>query len=192
MNTLVEFYVDRPVVFIQTEQFSDIGSIPEYQFRNLVVTGRNSRNSEACFDFGALCYKKRKNATAQTHFCKVVSSSFVESLEPVLDAYIRNKLSNVAATSTHSYISKLRRFLKYYYENLESLDFQDYEQCRKAYEKYTQSLIIKKSQLLASENKNGLALLAEKQRVFAELICFYHNFEGLCCTNLSVKGFSAI
>lgn len=177
MNTLVEFYVDRPVVFIQTEQFSDISSLPEYQFRNLVVIGKNSRGREAYFDFGALCYKKKKDSTAKTHSCKVVYSSFVEFLEPVLNAYTKNKLSKVAATSTHSYISKLRKFVKYYYENLESLDFNNYEQCRKAYEKYTQSLIIKKSQLLASENKNGLASLAQQQHVFAELICFYHNLE---------------
>jgi len=111
MNTLVEFYVDRPVVFIQTEQFSDISSLPEYQFRNLVVIGKNSRGREAYFDFGALCYKKKKDSTAKTHSCKVVYSSFVEFLEPVLNAYTKNKLSKVAATSTHSYFSKLTRIL---------------------------------------------------------------------------------
>ncbi|QNY26253.1 hypothetical protein IC763_12040 [Acinetobacter seifertii] len=116
-------------------------------------------------------------ATAKTHTCKVVSSSFVESLEPILDAYTRVKLSTASSTSTHSYFSKLKSFVNYYHENLEDLDFHDYEQCRKAYEKYTQSLIIKKSQLLASENKNGLASLAQKQHLFAELICFYHNLE---------------
>lgn len=178
MNTLVEFYVDRPVVFIKTEQFSDISSLPEYQFRNLVVLGKSSTYGRtAWYDFGSLCYKKRKNATAKTHTCKVVSSSFVESLEPVLDAYIRIKLSNVAPTSTHSYFYKLKSFLNYYHENLESFDFNDYEQCRKAYEKYTQNLIIKKSQLLASENKNNLASLAKQQKVFAELICFHHHLE---------------
>lgn len=177
MNTLVELYVDRPVIFIQSEQFSDISSLPEYQFRNLVVIGKNSRSRNSWFDFGSICYKKKMNATAKTHACKVVSSSFVESLEPVLDAYIRIKLSTASPASTHSYFSKLKSFVNYYHENLEGLDFHDYEQCSKAYEKYTQSMIIKKSQLLASENKNGLASLAQKQHLFAELICFYHNLE---------------
>ena len=43
MNNIVDFYSERNVVFIESEKFADLSSLPDYQFRNLVVIGTSAK-----------------------------------------------------------------------------------------------------------------------------------------------------
>lgn len=177
MNKPIDLYKERKGTFINSEQFSELSTLPEYKFKDLVIIGKNGNGRPSWLDFGSLCYKTKTIADSKTHTCKVVLSTFSESLEPVFNAFTRSKLSKCSASSAHSYLSQLKDFAAYYFENLEDLNFNDYEQCCKEYERYTQELLIKKSQILASENKKGLTALAKRQNIFAELICLHHNKE---------------
>ena len=177
MNKPIDLYIERTGTFINSEQFSELSTLPRYKFKDLVVIGQNGRGRPAWLDFGSLCYKTKTIANGTTHTCKVVLSSFTKTLEPVFNTFTRSKLSKCSPSSAHSYHTQLKDFAAYYFENLEDLEFNDYEQCCKEYERYTQELLIKKSQILASENKKGLTTLAKRQTVFAELICLHHNKE---------------
>ena len=175
MNNAINFYEERSVVFIESESFSDPSSLPDYDFRNLVVIARRGNGRQSWFDFGSICYQSKTVANNKSHACKVVASTLVESLLPIFDKYTRKKLSQCSANSTHSYHSKLKKFFELYTEKMQDLDFDDYEQCYQYYEKYTQELLIKKSQLKASIDKKGMASLVDTQLTFAELICLHHN-----------------
>ena len=87
MNNIVDFYSERNVVLIDSEMFSDLTTIPEYQFRNLVVIAISAKGRKGWMDFGSLCYSKREVADAKTHACKVVASTLDTTLEKVFDAY---------------------------------------------------------------------------------------------------------
>ena len=43
MKKIVDFYSEREVIYIDSDKFSDLSTLPEYQFRNLVVIGENGK-----------------------------------------------------------------------------------------------------------------------------------------------------
>lgn len=176
MIEIVDFYSEREVVFIDAGDFSDLSKLPDYKFRNLVVTSLNVGESSIRFDFGALCYSKRTKAY-KNGCCQVLESSLDFVLERVFDRYVKNKLANCARTSVHYFRTLRKNFSDYYFNNLQHLDFNDYEACCAAYEQHTQMLLFKKAQLLSSTEKKGLNSLSNSQMTFAELICLYHNKE---------------
>lgn len=51
MNNIVDFYSEREVIFIDSEEFSDFSSLPDYQFRNLVVIGGNGQGKRYAVRF---------------------------------------------------------------------------------------------------------------------------------------------
>lgn len=173
VKTIVDFYADRKATYIDAEVFADLSQLPDYQFRNLVVTGQQSARNFR-FDFGALCYSKRTNLKIKSGCCQVIESSLDLVLEKVFGLYVKNKLANCAKTSVHYFWTQLKNFAEYYFENLQDLDFNDYEACCIAYEQHTQMLLFKKAQLLSSPDKKGLSNLSNSQLIFAELICLYH------------------
>lgn len=175
MNKPVDLYVDREIIFIESEKFSDSINLPNYKYKNLVVIAKNGKGRNSWLDFGALCFRKKTATHIKTHACKVVLSTLDKNLETTFNLFMRSKLSICAATSTHSYHSQLKDFSNYYFENLEYLDLNNYEQCCNAYGRYTQILLIKKAELMASEKEKGFIILAKRQHVFAELICLFHN-----------------
>lgn len=175
MNNIVDFYSERNVVLIDSEMFSDLTTIPEYQFRNLVVIAISAKGRKGWMDFGSLCYSKREVADAKTHACKVVASTLDTTLEKVFDTYVRAKLSTIAATSVNYYKTALKDFSDYYFKSMSDVDFNKYDDCIKAYEKYTQTLLNQKAELLCSVNTKGFVTLAKRQHMFAELICLFHN-----------------
>lgn len=175
-NTLVELYTDRPIVYIKTETFADMSQLPEYQFRNLVVVAMNSKGVDSWLDFGSLCYKNKTKAEYLTHAARVVELSLDKTLEAVLDRFIRSKLSNCASITTRSYHWRLKSFTKYYCEHLKDFDFNDYDQCCKAYGEYTKALLLEKARKMASPDyQKGFSELQKRQAIFAELICIFHN-----------------
>lgn len=175
MNNIVDFYSEREVIFIDSEEFSDFSSLPDYQFRNLVVIGGNGQGKDMRLDFGSLCYSKRTNILRNIKSCKVVESTLDETLEKVFDLYVKSKLSNCARASVHFFRDQLKKFSDYYFKNLTHLDFNNYKACCLAYEQYTQMLLLRKAELLSSSQTTGFAQLSFSQIVFAELICLYHN-----------------
>ncbi|MEK5755683.1 hypothetical protein [Acinetobacter variabilis] len=175
MNNIVDFYSEREVIFIDSEEFSDLSSLPDYQFRNLVVIGGSGQGKDIRLDFGSLCYSKRTNILRNIKSCKVVESTLDETLEKVFDLYVKSKLSNCARTSVHFFRDQLKKFSDYYFDNLNHLDFDDYKACCLAYEQYTQKLLLKKAELLSSSETANFDQLSFNQIVFAELICLYHN-----------------
>ena len=175
MNNIVEIYSERKVVVIDSDKFSDLSSLPDYQFRNLVVIGCSGKGRDTWLDFGALCYSKRTGVLVKTHSCNVVESTLDTTLESVFDLYVKSKLGNCARTSAHYFKTQLKNFSDYYFNNLQHLDFKDYKACCLAYEQYTQMLLFKKAKLLSSLKTTGLSKLYDYQLVFAELICLYHN-----------------
>ncbi|WP_182003002.1 hypothetical protein [Acinetobacter lactucae] len=174
-NSSVELYIERPVVYIPSENFAEINSLPEYEFRNLIVIAMNSKGTKSWLDYGSLCYKNKTKVNNQTHAAKVVELSLDKNLEAVFDLFIRSKLSRCASITARSYHWRLKAFTKYYFEFLENFNFNDYNQCCKAYEEYTQVLLIEKARLMASDSQKGSDHLAKKQTIFAELICLLHN-----------------
>lgn len=175
MKKIVDFYSEREVIYIDSDKFSDLSTLPEYQFRNLVVIGENGKGRRGNLDLGAFCYSKRTNFIKKVSSCKVVESTLDKTLESVFDIFIKSKLSKCARTSVHYYRSQLKNFADYYFSNLPIIDFNDYKACCLAYEQYTQMLLFKKVQLLSSIKKTDFSTLANTQLIFAELICLYHN-----------------
>mgnify|MGYP000918039928 CR=1 FL=1 len=47
MNNAINFYEERSVVFIESESFSDPSSLPDYDFRNLVVIARRGNGRQS-------------------------------------------------------------------------------------------------------------------------------------------------
>src|SRR5690606_5049765 len=127
-----------------SEKFSDLSSLPNYQFRNLVVIGSSGHGRDIRLDFGALCYSKRTHILRKINSCKVVESTLDETLETVFDLYVKSKLSTCSRTSAHFFRTQLKNFADYYFDNLNHLDFDDYKACCLAYEQYTQKLLLKK------------------------------------------------
>ena len=175
-NTLVELYTERPVIYIKSEAFVDMNQLPEYQFRNLVVIAMNSKGVDSWLDFGSLCYKNKTKADNLTHAARVVELSLDKTLEAVLDRFIRSKLSYCASITARSYHWRLKAFTKYYFEYLKDFDFNDYNQCCKAYGEYTKALLLEKARKMASPDyQKGFDELQRRQALFAELICLFHN-----------------
>lgn len=175
-NTLVELYTERPVVYINCEAFADISQLPEYQFRNLVIIGMDSKGAVAWIDIGSLCYKNKTAANNQTHAARVVELSLDKTLEDVFDRFIRRKLANCAPITARSYHWRLKAFTQYYFEHLKDFDFNDYDQCCKAYGEYTKVLLLEKARKMADPDyQKGFGELQKKQAIFAELICIFHN-----------------
>ncbi len=175
MNNIIDFYSERNVVFIESEKFADLSSLPDYQFRNLVVIGISAKGRKGWMDFGALCYAKRTIADSKTHASKVVISTLDPTIEKAFDLFAKSKLSTISPSSVSYYRAELKDFSNYYFENLSQLDFNNYDDCCIAYEQYTQKLLTKKAELLSSVKTTGFTALANRQHVFAELICLFHN-----------------
>ena len=175
MNNIIDFYSERNVVLIESEKFADLSSLPDYQFRNLVVIGKGAKGRKGWMDFGALCYSKRTRADSKTHASKVVVSTLDTTIEKVFDLFTKSKLSTISPASVNYYRAELKDFSDYYFESLSHLDFNNYDDCCVAYEQYTQKLLNKKAELLSSVKTTGFTALANRQYVFAELICLFHN-----------------
>lgn len=176
MNNIVDFYSKRPVVIIDAKKFADPITLPDYQFRNLVVVGE-SGGSELYSDFGSLCYLKKTKLILKTHSCNVVEQTLDKTLEKLLDLLVKNRLGTLSATSVRNYFNELKAFSSYYFEKLSHLDFNDYSACVQSYKDTTEFLLLKKANLLASSKKcySDFLKLTLIQRIFAESVCLLHS-----------------
>ena len=51
MNKPVDLYVDREIIFIESEKFSDSINLPNYKYKNLVVIAKNGKGRNSWLGF---------------------------------------------------------------------------------------------------------------------------------------------